>query len=230
MKKLVISMLCLLGMIQTASAQYKVGDTYEKDGLKGVVVSVDESGQHGLIMSVTGCSSRWCTGDVKLAVGATDTKDGMKNFEKVKTYIKKKNLTWDDFPLFKWANELGEGWYIPASDELMDIIKNINGGVLSYDSKKIKAISKAMKKLGGKSMVASGIAGSGNPYTMITSTEEGGDLVLQVCMNESASSVIGGPLAALGGLKTGKFALEPTPKKLGMGKMAGDYSRAVHKF
>lgn len=41
----------------------KIGDIYDKDGLKGVVVSVDYTGCHGLIMSLDEVSLNWHEAD-----------------------------------------------------------------------------------------------------------------------------------------------------------------------
>lgn len=56
MKKFLLLFLIVLGATKTVNAQYKVGDYYEKDGLKGIVVRVDNSGNHGLIMSLEKCA------------------------------------------------------------------------------------------------------------------------------------------------------------------------------
>ena len=41
----------------------RIGDTYNKDGLKGVVVYVDNSGVHGLIMSLDEAFLNWYESD-----------------------------------------------------------------------------------------------------------------------------------------------------------------------
>lgn len=56
MKKILLLFLIVLGATKTVNAQYKFGDYYEKDGLKGIVVRVDDSGIHGLIMSLEKCA------------------------------------------------------------------------------------------------------------------------------------------------------------------------------
>ena len=52
MKHVLMIIIAILGCA-VANAQYKVGDIYNNDGIKGIVVKVDNSGQHGLIMSLT---------------------------------------------------------------------------------------------------------------------------------------------------------------------------------
>ena len=51
-----------------------------------------------------------------------------KNMAIVAEYIAKENLSWDDFPAFKWCREKGEGWYLPSIDEVLTIGNNYNGG------------------------------------------------------------------------------------------------------
>ncbi len=43
MKKILLLLLIVMGTVTTVNAQYKVGDYYEKDGLKGIVVRIDDS-------------------------------------------------------------------------------------------------------------------------------------------------------------------------------------------
>ena len=38
---------------------YKVGDLYTKGFVKGIVVSVDETGEHGLLVSLNQCEEVW---------------------------------------------------------------------------------------------------------------------------------------------------------------------------
>lgn len=57
MKKILLMMIvAVIGTI-SANAQFKVGDIYSQGNLKGLVVDVDASGKHGLILS--GCESTY---------------------------------------------------------------------------------------------------------------------------------------------------------------------------
>ena len=42
-----------------ANAQYKIGDICTLDGVKGIVVDVDATGAHGLIMSLEESKADW---------------------------------------------------------------------------------------------------------------------------------------------------------------------------
>ena len=41
-------------------------------------------------------------------IGTDNRSDGSVNMEKVAAYIAENNLSWDDFPAFKWCREKGE--------------------------------------------------------------------------------------------------------------------------
>ena len=131
MKKIMLSIIALVSSISMVQAQtYKIGDVYDKGGVKGVVFYVDDSGEHGLLVSPSGFKgNKWCTkGQANNTINCYDEKDGAVNMETIATYIKDNDASWDEFPLFQWARSLGEGWYIPASDELKLLAKAINDG------------------------------------------------------------------------------------------------------
>ncbi len=100
------------------SAPYKVGDYYN-DGVKeGVVFEVSADGKHGKIVSMTQSASKlqWSS-DVtkqKRLIGADSETDGVANMAKVKA-----RPDWQSkYPAFKWCTDLGDGWYLPAIEEL----------------------------------------------------------------------------------------------------------------
>lgn len=231
MKKVFCLLTFMLCLTLSAQTKYKIGDIYNKDGIKGLVVSVDNGGEHGLIMSLEGCDNRWCKGSVKTAVGATDENDGATNMAAVEAYIAKKGLSWDEFPLFKWAKELGNGWYIPAKNELQTIAENLNGGSLEkYNQKNIKNYSKVIKKYDGKGLILNGVAKSNDFLEMDTSTEAPGNMVYTLRFVESTGSKVS--QMAFGKLAGRKGRLDFTTgvKTFNGGKLANHYSRAVHKF
>lgn len=98
---------------------YKVGDYYNENGKERVVFEVDATGRHGKIVSMkqslTGM--RWCIEkklDKSVVTGAADKINGMNNMRKVmriKGWRKK-------YPAFAWCAALGDGWYLPAIEEL----------------------------------------------------------------------------------------------------------------
>ncbi len=110
--------------------RFDLGQLYDRNGVRGIVVALNEDRTHGLLMSVDQVMVAWSVfrkGNYRL-VGADDKMDGAKNMETVAAYIARENLSWDDFPAFKWCRDKGEGWYLPAIDELLTIGNNYNGG------------------------------------------------------------------------------------------------------
>lgn len=231
MKKVFYLLTLMLCFVLSANAKYKIGDIYDKDGVKGIVVRVDDGGEHGLIMSLKGCDDRWCKSSVKTAVNATDENDGAVNMAAIEAYIAKKRLTLDEFPLFKWAKELGDGWYIPAKNELQTIAENLNGGSLeTYNQKNYKNYSKIIKKNDGKGLILNGMGQSNEFLEMDTSTEAAGNMIYTLKFVENSGSKLSqfafGKLAG----RKGKLDFTAGLKTFNGGKLAHHYSRAVHKF
>ncbi len=131
-------MLLSLWVVGHSQQTYRLGDLYNKDGVVGIVYQVSEDGQHGKIISCSMYNGPW-TSDKKY-VGLAKTHhptDGKENMKIVEKTIADNNLTWDAFPVFKWAKDLGEGWYIPSAKELIDFMKflmntNENAGGFVY--------------------------------------------------------------------------------------------------
>lgn len=98
--------------VQTPAREWAVGEYYEVGSVKGVVVWVDESKLKGKIISLDETVSVWSTGN--RYTGAQSTTDGKGNTAKVKAL----DNSLASFPAFKWCVEKGEGWYLPASDEV----------------------------------------------------------------------------------------------------------------
>lgn len=107
----------------TTSAPYAIGDYYNDGSLKGVVCEVDQQGQHGKLISLQQLSqkSHWALGEERQKViGATDKSNGKKNMEIVMTIER-----WDEqYPAFAWCASLGQGWYLPAINELTTLFSN----------------------------------------------------------------------------------------------------------
>lgn len=101
---------------------YNIGDIYDKDGVKGVVVMLYDGGNHGIVMSLDETCLAWSTIErkrmKKFATGANDKFDGEKNMAAIEKYIANNNLSWSDFPAFEWCRAKGEGWYLPSINEL----------------------------------------------------------------------------------------------------------------
>ena len=108
---------------QPVERTWKVGDYYDVDGKEGVVFWVDKTGKHGKIVSMDQTELQWCTDDeyIKKLTGiATDSSNGMNNLRSVM-----KIAGWKDkYPAFAWCADHGDGWYLPAIDELKELLLN----------------------------------------------------------------------------------------------------------
>lgn len=141
--------------VQYELKRYAVGDYYDFNGVKGVVCKVTEDGLHGMVVSLYEVMIPWSVfrkPDLR-TVGAVDRTDGRVNMQTVARYIAENGLSWDDFPAFKWCREQGEGWYLPAIDEVLAIGNNFNGGTrMHYDRQARNRFNDALKEHGGKRM------------------------------------------------------------------------------
>ena len=123
--------------------------------MKGVVCQLSEDKRHGLVISLDEIYLHWSEfrkPDLRV-VGADNRTDGRDNMEKVARYIEANGLSWDDFPAFKWCRDKGEGWYLPAIDELLTIGHNYNGGTrMRNDRQARNRFNGALKDAGGERM------------------------------------------------------------------------------
>ena len=108
---------------ELTSAPYAVGDYYNDGKKEGVVFEVWDNGNSGKIVSMTQSAStlQWSSDETeqKRFVGADNQTDGAVNMAIIKAIS-----GWESkYPAFKWCADLGEGWYLPAKEEL-DIIYN----------------------------------------------------------------------------------------------------------
>lgn len=239
-RTIIISLAALFSLY--VQAQYKVGDIYNKDGVKGFVALVDESGYHGLLLSLDECDEDWTLDkDLNFETAAFHEDDGMKNMEAIKKYIAENGKSWDDFPTHKWAQSLGEKWYIPSKNELLDIWKSMNGGTFEFNKKSAKiwnTYNKTIKKADGVQFKTTYWHGSGRGYIimgMVSSTEsEGGKIwaVYPVGSRILLDNPIFKPQALIEAVEVDKNKL---PKRKKDFKMTGDTSykyatRAVCRF
>lgn len=120
--------------------KYTVGEIYEKDGVRGIVAVLYGKGDHGLVMSLDEKCLAWSTLPRKKVkkTGATDRYDGIANMKAIEKYIADNNLSWDDFPAFKWCREKGKGWYLPSINELWSIGTMSMGGSRAAINRKFR--------------------------------------------------------------------------------------------
>ncbi len=116
------SAFCTVTVEAPAPATYAVGDLYDVDGVKGVVCWVDESGTSGKIVSMDkGAGQVWCA-DGAFEVGASDRLDGKANTAKIMSMGKPAGT----FPACEWCVAKGEGWYLPAIEEVLLLFENFD--------------------------------------------------------------------------------------------------------
>lgn len=117
------------------SRSYAVGELFSEGDLSGVVVWVDESGLHGLIMSLQ--VARLPYGDmgyemneafVSATTGCTHATDGWWNQRRLEQFLAEQGLSWDTYPAFAWCRSLGPGWYLPSIGELECLYAFANDG------------------------------------------------------------------------------------------------------
>lgn len=182
--------------------RYQIGDFYDANGVKGIVLHTTDEGQHGFLISLEETTLHWdrLDRDQACATGATDRADGEKNMATLEQYIVANDLSWDDFPAAAWCRSLGEGWYLPAIDELLSIAFHYNGdNRTTYDRKARQKINQQLKAHGGKKL--------DNLMFYYSSSEEDARLVL------------------IGHMDTKPPYVEPY-KKSGISCLV----RAIHKF
>ncbi|MBE6176990.1 MAG: DUF1566 domain-containing protein [Rikenellaceae bacterium] len=102
---------------EAANKTYKVGDYYNVNGKEGVVFYVDASGKHGKIVSMTQSNQiEWASdyNERRRSIGASSKTNGAANMRVIQ-----QRPNWRaDYPAFVWCTYLGDGWYLPAIEEL----------------------------------------------------------------------------------------------------------------
>lgn len=207
------------GLCVQAQKTYQVGDIYNENGVKGIVVKTSDGGRHGLIMSLKFSKDKWLKDkDVKFSTGAFDEEDGAKNTEAIAKYISENGKTWEDFPLFNWCRSLGEGWYIPAKEEMNIILIALNGDSEKADMKRLKAFDKLIRKAKGKSLFYKEKmmpVATDQFLDWLTSTETENGKVYSFWLQQ----------LDIGGIN--KFMSMPRSKTFNLGHKG---TRAIHKF
>lgn len=106
------------------SQNYKIGYVIMVNGVEGVVFEATEGGKHGKIVSVKQSSNvlQWSSDsyEQKRFISIHNEYNGADNMAKVKQIE-----NWQyKYPAFAWCADLGEGWYLPATSELLAIYRN----------------------------------------------------------------------------------------------------------
>lgn len=133
---------------QKPLGSFKVGDVY-KEGEKavGVVFWTSDDSQTAKIISL-GRSEKlaWAVAESAAAttlIGATSADDGAENYAKIKEFVKEDPSV---CPMIAYCTALGEGWYIPAANELKALFAAYNGTTWSGAEVKTYAQLNATEK------------------------------------------------------------------------------------
>ena len=131
---------------------YSIGDIYDQDGVRGVVVMLHDNGHHGLIMSLDETCLAWSTLPRKQQkkTGADNQFNGEANMLAIEKYIAENNLSWEVFPAFKWCRDKGEGWYLPSINEIWSAGTIYLGGSRTAENRRFrKDFNTSVKNAGG---------------------------------------------------------------------------------
>ena len=131
---------------ESVEAKYKAGEYYKSGLAEGIIAYVDESGEHGLLISLDEGYTQWSTDYIMLVVqgGEFSREDGARNT----AYIKSQE-NWEElYPAVAWCdgkNALGlSSWYLPAPNELAKAAQHV------------KAINEALESI-GREPLATGV-------------------------------------------------------------------------
>lgn len=169
MKKVFILLVCnSLFSLSVFAQTHRIGEAFIKDGVPCVIIHVDESGEHGLAMSLTPtpkalqtakktgeykwfynprkikgkerklileCRTEYynrfkCdtlrvrTSNISTANRTVTSLSGKENMKNVIDYCNDKGISMEMyFGEYYWAQNLGDGWFIPGAEELEMFIK-----------------------------------------------------------------------------------------------------------
>ncbi len=112
---------------------YEIGDFYKSGLTKGIVIYVDESGEHGLAVSLKESVEQWSI-VAEQPMNSAPNEDGMLNMQSVQRMD-----NWQsNYPAFAWCYSLNvnglEKWYLPSYTELDRLYRAYTGVGLSTGS------------------------------------------------------------------------------------------------
>lgn len=105
-----------------ASCEHSIGEIMTLGKQKGIVFYLDESRQHGKIVSSDSSIKQWCSTNEYLAHRDTmsiSDDEGMANLKRIQ-----KIPSWELlYPAFKWCAKKGDAWYLPTIEDYRMIDK-----------------------------------------------------------------------------------------------------------
>lgn len=175
------------------SRTYAVGDIFDEDSIRGVVIQTTDGGRHGLILSLEEApiGTQWDNARATLFyMGLNNHKDGWENMRKLGQAIEENRLKWEDFPAFEYCRSLGEGWYLPAIEELMCMWNLIGEVPERYGSFKFDRLMKELSS----ALVAVGSYPLASLYKheYLSSTEANGGYVYKLSYRKKGQTTLKG--------------------------------------
>ena len=125
---------------------YAVGTFYNNNGVKGIVFGTKVIGEdtYCYIVSLDQKYIQWSTENVQC--GCFNPADGSKNVMSIK-YV---DSTLEKYPAAKWCEDHGEGWYLPASNELHMLWDAVSGNKHVFkNNPDVEKFNKALTDNGG---------------------------------------------------------------------------------
>ena len=125
---------------------YAVGTFYNNNGVKGIVFGTQVIGEdtYCYIVSLDQKYIEWSTENVQC--GCFNPADGSKNVMSIK-YV---DSTLEKYPAAKWCEDHGEGWYLPASNELHMLWDAVSGNKHVFkNNPDVEKFNKALTDNGG---------------------------------------------------------------------------------
>ena len=129
--------------LRPTSAPYKVGDYYCENGKEGVVIEISTDGRHGKIVSLKGVWAPWCIDQTESekAIGASSATDGEANMRAIR-----RRPNWQtNYPVAAQCAKMGEGWYLPAVDEVKHLSKEQHPELM-------ERINRTLTEVGGETI------------------------------------------------------------------------------
>lgn len=124
-------------------SSYKIGDKMSVDNGEGVVAYIDETGEHGYVISKLECDAvKWATTGQYGSYWPTSTSDGKANCDRLSSYLE--NIS--SCPAAYWAVYTcgNAGWFLPAQEQLQAVLANFT------------AINEGLAKLEGATLLTEG--------------------------------------------------------------------------
>lgn len=134
----------------TDTHYYKLLELYDVNGVRGVVVEVQDNGLHGKLLSLDEGFCRFVKDDVSVMPEMSSTSDGQENRKYLDDLLQENpELSIADFPAHHWCAVHGKGWYLPSIDELMAVKKLFHGNKYQADEVSETVFQNALQRNGG---------------------------------------------------------------------------------